>query len=474
MHEPDRPGTENADEGPVRIPDASLEGGVRPHGNTPPGRNDTTSARSDAISARSDTTPGRGDAPPDRGDGRNESHPPSHDSDTSNESTPLEDGGASLGHDAGMTVLAASADGIIAVDERGIVRLCNPAAEELFDRPAGELVGTPFGHPVAAGITEVDLLLPDGRRRVVELRTSTATVRGERLRVAALRDITRQRQFEVNLRTALERQNLAVAVAAHELSYPLAEISNLVDTLRDLRSREDARSREAAGEREDQRDILDRIADHTAHVQALLRKLLITSRLEAAVERPPKEEVRALDVILERLASFPDRAWMVRVSCDSDLMVLVDRAALSEMLINYLENAFAYGSPPIDVSARAADDHAEIQVCDNGPGVPERFIPYLFERFTREPGTSRQAAGTGLGLWIVRSLAQANGGDAWYERRERKSCFMIRLPRVPATATSDQRSGHGKKSDRDTGQYRETERRAEQVTRRSGWPRRDA
>lgn len=98
------------------------------------------------------------------------------------------------------------------------------------------------------------------------------------------------------------------------------------------------------------------------------------------------------------------------------------------MLSNYLENALAYAGPPIEVRAVRRNKWTEIRVIDHGPGVPAAFAPHLFERFTRGPA-QQKAEGTGLGLWIVRTFARANGGEAWYEPGESGgSCFCIRLP----------------------------------------------
>jgi signal transduction histidine kinase len=67
----------------------------------------------------------------------------------------------------------------------------------------------------------------------------------------------------------------------------------------------------------------------------------------------------------------------------------------------------------------------EILVRDSGKGVPEAFVPRLFERFAQAgPATG----GTGLGLSIVRGLARAQGGEAWYEPGAPGSCFGVRLP----------------------------------------------
>ena len=100
-------------------------------------------------------------------------------------------GASGLGGDLVDQVISASADGIIAVDEQGIVRLCNPAATELFGRPERDLLDAPFGFPLVAGqATDVELTQPGGGVRVVEMRVSETTADGDSLRVVSLRDVT--------------------------------------------------------------------------------------------------------------------------------------------------------------------------------------------------------------------------------------------------------------------------------------------
>ena len=102
------------------------------------------------------------------------------------------------------------------------------------------------------------------------------------------------------------------------------------------------------------------------------------------------------------------------------------------MLSNYVDNALTYGKEPVEIVAAEKDGWAVIEVTDHGPGVPRSFEPLLFERFARAPEAERKAAGIGLGLWIVRMLAQANGGEAWYEPRAGGgSRFVLRLTAPP-------------------------------------------
>src|SRR6266702_338244 len=291
-------------------------------------------------------------------------------------------------------ILAASADGLLAVDDRGIVRLCNMAAEELLGRSPGELVGTRLDWDTVPGqACEIELTVADGTDRVLDVRATETIVDGERLRVAALRDVTHRRLSERALQAALERQSAALSVAAHELHSPLAAISVLADLLAD--------------------------------------RQLTSAQIEAGGSRAEPEQVSVLEVIIEQLAVAETEPGAITVRCSPGLTVVADRAEFAMMLANYIDNARAYATPPIEVRAAQRDGWAEIQVADHGPGVPESFAPRLFERFARAPQLRHKAEGVGLGLWIVRTFAQANGGDAWYQPGEHGgSSFLLRLPLV--------------------------------------------
>lgn len=332
--------------------------------------------------------------------------------------------------DLSRLILAASADGIVAVDDQGTIRLCNRAAQRLLARPARDLIGSPFGFPVVAGRTaDIELRLPEGGERVVEMRTTRTKLDGERMHIVALRDVTVRKQAERELQAAVEQRNAVLAVAAHELHSPLAAIGVLAHVLADQQA---AQTTMPPGQRA---QIVDRIIGLTSRLQLLVDRLLTAARIDAVGARPVPEDVPVLEVIVEQLAQIEPKPEDVHVSCSPGLATLADRAEFSVMLANYLDNAFAYASPPIEVRAAERDGWAEIRVTDHGPGVPRAFEPHLFERFTRAPGTGQKAEGTGLGLWIVRAFARANGGAAWYERRDgRGSTFCLQLPLAQAPA----------------------------------------
>lgn len=116
----------------------------------------------------------------------------------------------------------------------------------------------------------------------------------------------------------------------------------------------------------------------------------------------------------------------VFVTCPLGLTVHADELRLQQMLGNLLSNAVKYGEPPIRLVALAAPTRVEFRVVDSGPGVSAEFRPLLFQPFARAGGRSN--SGTGLGLSVVRALAEAHGGDAWYEDAPGISSFCVSLP----------------------------------------------
>jgi signal transduction histidine kinase len=113
----------------------------------------------------------------------------------------------------------------------------------------------------------------------------------------------------------------------------------------------------------------------------------------------------------------------VRVAGDKT-MVVADRVRTQQMITNYITNALHHGRPPVTVKVATKNQMAEVRVSDAGPGVRKSLLPRLFARFAG----SGKADSTGLGLFIVRELARAQGGDAWHEPDPAGSTFMFTLP----------------------------------------------
>ena len=116
-------------------------------------------------------------------------------------------------------------------------------------------------------------------------------------------------------------------------------------------------------------------------------------------------------------------------------MVVADPRRLEQMVHNLVGNARKYGRAPYTLRVRTAPDPAYvcIDVSDRGPGVPESFRPRLFDEYTRAEGTT--AEGVGLGLYVVRVLAEAQGGSVDHaDAPDGGATFTITLPAADTQA----------------------------------------
>ncbi len=237
-------------------------------------------------------------------------------------------------------------------------------------------------------------------------------------------DRVRLFQHEHESRLAIERADEVktnfIALASHELRTPVTTIHGLASTLNRVGDQLDDE------QRRELRDALERQADRMAK---LVEQLLDLSRLdaEAISIRPERFNVRErLEEIVATSAA--DRAADVEIGASADLEASADPTAIDRVVSNLITNALRYGSPPVTVRASQTDRHLRIAVEDRGEGVPEQFVPDLFERFTRAGGRER-IGGTGLGLAIARSYARAHDGDLVYEDADPHGArFQLVLP----------------------------------------------
>lgn len=215
----------------------------------------------------------------------------------------------------------------------------------------------------------------------------------------------------------LVRSNRALlANASHELRSPLARLKMAVAMM-------DGASAEQRTElrREIDRDIRE--------LDGLVEEVLLASRLDAQVDLRI-EPVDLLGLLVE------ESARVGAVADGEPVMVEAEERLLRRALRNLLENARRYGGEEVEARVfTVGSDQVEVQVCDRGPGVPAAYREQVFEPFFRLPGHAERAGGVGLGLSLVRQIAQRHGGSVHCLAREGGgSCFSIRLPRAAATA----------------------------------------
>jgi len=247
------------------------------------------------------------------------------------------------------------------------------------------------------------------------------------------RDVTERRQValaqaraaeelqEANnrLRQADELKSEFMAITAHELRNPIAVLGGFASILLD-------RSHQL--EEDERRQLLRGVGTQAARLNRLVEDLLVASRLDAGALEIHRDELDLGPLIAEASSGVAGvDGTPIEVDCPPVLTVVGDRDRLNQMLVNYISNAVRYGSPPLRVEARPRDGFAEVRVLDAGGGVEPEVVPRLFEKFSR--ATQSATGGTGLGLFIVRGLARAQGGDAWYEPGDPAgACFAFSVP----------------------------------------------
>jgi signal transduction histidine kinase len=215
-----------------------------------------------------------------------------------------------------------------------------------------------------------------------------------------------ERLARLALEQAAELKTNFVALAAHELRTPVAAIHGFVQTLNRLGERLDETR---------QGELLQALERQTERMSALVEQLLDLSRLDAEAIDIIPTRFRVADRVdeLTRISAGPEAN--VDIEIPDELELEADPTAFDRIVGNLITNAVRYGEPPVVVRAQQSDRHFRLIVEDHGHGVPSEFVPELFERFRRSPGSRERTQGTGLGLAIARSFARAHGGDLLYE-----------------------------------------------------------
>ncbi|MCW2962379.1 MAG: histidine kinase, partial [Thermoleophilia bacterium] len=212
---------------------------------------------------------------------------------------------------------------------------------------------------------------------------------------------------------------------SHELRTPLTAISGFASTM--------THHWETLPDADKQRFVAI-IEEQSERLGRLVSDLLTLSHIESGRVRPVQSPVDLEPVVRRTLEHLG--LTDIEVTCDPDIVVLVDEDHIEQILVNLLGNAMTHGAPPVGIEVRQDGARIDITVVDHGVGVPEEFVAELFTRFARGPQAGeQQRGGAGLGLSIVEGLAHAYGGRASYAPNEpRGARFSVRLPAVPAVS----------------------------------------
>jgi signal transduction histidine kinase/DNA-binding NarL/FixJ family response regulator len=290
----------------------------------------------------------------------------------------------------------------------------NPEARTLLDVP-DDGVGERVGDLVPSLAPVLDSVLGSATEGRVQTGTGALRVRARRDGDEVVVTLARAADDGTS-QEEVERLRAALARTAHELRSPVTVLVGISEAA------------QAAGDRlpEDRRQELR----GALHRQAEILKRL-TSDLETATHAQRGSlavELEPVDVLEVVRSCLHAADAPFEVYADQGVRALADPSRLTQMVTNLVSNARKYAEPPYELHVSRGDGHVHLTVADRGAGVPEHFRPLLFEEFTRADHDSR---GTGLGLFVVRSLAVAQGGAVDYRPRHGGgSVFTVRLRAV--------------------------------------------
>ncbi|NWG15340.1 MAG: PAS domain S-box protein [Chloroflexi bacterium] len=342
-----------------------------------------------------------------------------------------------------------SADGVMILDyqlrivgfNRALERMSGWLSQDALERDVDEVIvwkrlekgnlrqaledGWPFRLPADAPAetlyVEGDLLRRDGLTLSVGITYAPLLTTDGHLSniIANVRDIT-------NFRQAQEMQNVFISTISHELKTPVALIKGYAGTL----NREDA-----TWDSQVIREGLTVIEDEADRLTELIENLLAASKLKAERMRLDLSDVRLDQLaaqVVERFRTQTQQHELVLDFPPDFPIIRGDETRLRQVLENLVSNAIKY-SPNggmIEIGGGVDDEMVTIFVRDQGVGIPEREQERLFERFYRVDDTlSRRTKGTGLGLYLARTIIEAHGGRIRVKSKPGQgSTFYFTLP----------------------------------------------
>ncbi len=314
-------------------------------------------------------------------------------------------------------LLENTVNGILMVDGEGRISYANPVAlsllgvrQVIIGRNKGEVIND---YTIIETIDQVTQDLKPIRKEmvlhvlggktvevnIVPIMTSASIFKGV---LVVLNDITELKRLEK------VRQDF-VANVSHELKTPLASISGFAETLLD----------EGGGNPENVREFSRIIYDETQRLSHLINGLLDLSRIESEQAKISTVPININEFLhntinLVRLQYHSQDVSLEYIPATSHPIIVSDPELIAHVLSNLLDNAIKYSAEGgrIQVSLEDFEDRVQVNVIDEGIGIPPMEIPRIFERFYRvDKARSRKTGGSGLGLAIVKHLIEKLGGQ---------------------------------------------------------------
>lgn len=219
-----------------------------------------------------------------------------------------------------------------------------------------------------------------------------------------------------------------INVASHQLRSPLTNLSWAIEVLS---------SGELGKIEGKQTEYLKILKDNISRIRELVSDLLMVSRIETATLPFKKEEVSLPDLVSRIISEFYPfaKAHNIQIKFEKKSeppRILADPSLIRVVLENLLDNAIRYIKDKGGVEISLAQKNKEVyfKIRDNGVGIPNEDQKYIFQKFFRASNVLKyETQGSGLGLYIVKSIIERSGGTIGFESQEGKgTCFWFTLP----------------------------------------------
>ncbi|MBD2176990.1 response regulator [Pseudanabaena sp. FACHB-1998] len=351
-----------------------------------------------------------------------------------------------------QTIVSHSSDGIIILDQYGRIIFANPSAEKIFNLHIGELKGLELGIPITIDKSfEMDFITEAGKLKVAEVLVTQIEWDNELSYLTSIRDISDRKQVEeqlilanCELVRATRLKDEFLASMSHELRTPLNTILGLSESLLEG----------ILGElNERQRKSLETIERSGYHLLELINDILDLAKIESGKLELHLQNTSAPAIcddsltFVRQLANKKNIQLITKLPLNT-IYIYADELRLRQALINLLTNAVKFtpndGQVTLEIqiinlgNIETSPTYIEFSVTDTGIGIDQKDISKLFQTFVQiDSALNRKYAGTGLGLALVKRIAELHGGHVLLESQiDQGSKFIIRIPYQPHQADS--------------------------------------
>ena len=322
-------------------------------------------------------------------------------------------------------ILSTLVDGVVALDFNKNIVLLNKAAEEITGYTQAEMVNRPIEELVhifydqeeitpktycQSSLNQIAKLIgKDGKESKINLSTAQRDggVQTNVFCILIMHDIAKEEE--------LEKMKLDfVSMASHELRTPLTSIIGYLSVfLNENKGKID----------QSELDLLEKSLTASQQLLILVQNLLSVNKIEREQMSVSTQPIDYLPVVTKAIEDLKDLAVQKNIILNfnppSNLpKIMADPIRIPEVITNLIANSINYTNPggKVEVSLQVSPNEVTTVILDNGVGIPKEAIPYLFNKFFRVSNQTQQASkGTGLGLYISKSIVEKLGGKIWVE-----------------------------------------------------------